>query len=86
MARTFETLKYGTCLLDYEIHGIQKITCYLWTSFCKPANKCYLSDIKNRGKYHVSSILISFFPHLGHTDKALHIISIAGVHILHLVM
>ena len=48
---------YWVCLLDYEKHGVQKITSKLWTSFCKQANKCYFSDIKEQGKYRVSSIL-----------------------------
>ena len=30
---------------------------YLWTSFGKQSNKCYLSDIKEHGKYRVSRIL-----------------------------
>ena len=51
MTRSFVAFKkYGTYLLDYEIHGIQKITCYLWTSFCKQAYKCYLSGIKEQGQ------------------------------------
>ena len=41
--------------------------------FGKQANKCYLSDIKEHGKYRVSRILtyIYFFSHLEPTDIAL---------------